>query len=324
MTDIYIISGFLGAGKTTLIKTMVRSAFRNKEIVVIENDFGEAGIDAGLLRECNLAVTSLSDGCICCSLTGDFEKAIERVVKEYAPEAVLVEPSGVGKLSDIIKICFKQEDKGCLHLKKAITVVDVRSFDKYRKNYGEFFEDQIAYADLIMLSHQEEAAEEIRTVGAKLRELNPEARIEADFWESIPASVFRQGLRNSSIFRLEMETAVAMKPVRIRKSREQSKKAGFIRRHFAGEVFASVTIEWKEPLTEEQLQKKVMHVAAYAEGEILRGKGIVASGGRGLVFHYLPDYLSSEPVNTAGNQVCFTGTGLNEKQIRMLFSEETV
>ena len=156
MTDIYIISGFLGAGKTTLIKTMVRSAFRNKEIVVIENDFGEAGIDAGLLRECNLAVTSLSDGCICCSLTGDFEKAIERVVKEYAPEAVLVEPSGVGKLSDIIKICFKQEDKGCLHLKKAITVVDVRSFDKYRKNYGEFFEDQIAYADLIMLSHQEE------------------------------------------------------------------------------------------------------------------------------------------------------------------------
>ena len=113
MTDIYIISGFLGAGKTTLIKTMVRSAFRNKEIVVIENDFGEAGIDAGLLRECNLAVTSLSDGCICCSLTGDFEKAIERVVKEYAPEAVLVEPSGVGKLSDIIKICFKQEDKGC-------------------------------------------------------------------------------------------------------------------------------------------------------------------------------------------------------------------
>ena len=106
-----------------------------------------------------------------CGLTGDFEKAIERVVKEYAPEAVLVEPSGVGKLSDIIKICFKQEDKGCLHLKKAITVVDVRSFDKYRKNYGEFFEDQIAYADLIMLSHQEEAAEEIRTVGAKLREL---------------------------------------------------------------------------------------------------------------------------------------------------------
>ncbi len=98
MTDIYIISGFLGAGKTTLIKTMVRSAFRNKEIVVIENDFGEAGIDAGLLRECNLAVTSLVTAALICSLTGDFEKAIERVVKEYAPEAVFSGAVGRGKI----------------------------------------------------------------------------------------------------------------------------------------------------------------------------------------------------------------------------------
>lgn len=118
MTDVYVISGFLGAGKTTLIKTMVRSALRNKKIVVIENDFGEAGIDAGLLKECSLAVTGLSDGCICCSLAGDFEKAMERILKDYAPDAVLVEPSGVGRLSDIIKICLKQEDRGLIHLKK--------------------------------------------------------------------------------------------------------------------------------------------------------------------------------------------------------------
>ena len=191
MTDVYVISGFLGAGKTTLIKTMVRSALRNKKIVVIENDFGEAGIDAGLLKECSLAVTGLSDGCICCSLAGDFEKAMERILKDYAPDAVLVEPSGVGRLSDIIKICLKQEDRGLIHLKKTITVVDIRSFDKYRKNYGEFFEDQIAYADLILLSRQEEDVHEIQPVKAKLRKLNPEARIEADFWESIPASVVR-------------------------------------------------------------------------------------------------------------------------------------
>ena len=128
MTDVYVISGFLGAGKTTLIKTMVRSAFKNKKLVVIENDFGEAGIDAGLLKECNLAVTSLSDGCICCSLTGDFEKAMERILKDYIPDAVLVEPSGVGRLSDLIKICLKQEDRGLIHLKRTITVVDIRSF----------------------------------------------------------------------------------------------------------------------------------------------------------------------------------------------------
>ena len=164
-----------------------------------------------------------------------------------------MEPSGVGKLSDIIVSCLKQEDRGLLHLKKAITVVDIRSFDKYRKNYGEFFEDQIIYADLILLSHQEEDARAIQPVQAKIREMNPEARIEADFWESIPASVFRFGPRNSKIFRLEMEAAVSMKPVRIRSPRELSGKAGFIRRHFAREVFSSVTIEWKGALTEEQL-----------------------------------------------------------------------
>ena len=323
MTDVYVISGFLGAGKTTLIKTMVRSAFKNKKLVVIENDFGEAGIDAGLLKECSLAVTGLSDGCICCSLTGDFEKAMERILKDYIPDAVLVEPSGVGRLSDLIKICLKQEDRGLIHLKRTITVVDIRSFDKYRKNYGEFFEDQIAYADLILLSRQEEDVHEIQPVKAKLRKLNPEARIEADFWESIPASVFRYGPRNSGIFRLEMETAVSMKPVRIRSPREPSGKAGFIRRHFAREVFSSVTIEWKEPITEEPLRKRVLRVVKHAEGEILRGKGIVTDGRRGLVFHYLPGSLSIEPVNIVGNQVCFIGTGLDEQQIRTLFREET-
>ncbi|MCD8169889.1 MAG: GTP-binding protein, partial [Clostridiales bacterium] len=225
---------------------------------------------------------------------------------------------------DIIKICFKQEDRGCLHLKKTMTVVDIRSFDKYRKNYGEFFEDQITYADLILLSHQEEEPQKIQSVRDKIEEMNPEARIEADFWESIPASVFRHGPRNSSIFKLELETAVSMKPVKIRGLREQSGKAGFIRRHFAREVFSSVTIEWERPLTEKQLRKKVLRVVKQAEGEILRGKGIVPDGLQGLVFHYLPGSLSIEPVTAAGNQVCFIGTGLDEQQIRTLFSEETI
>ena len=248
---------------------------------------------------------------------------MERILKDYAPDAVLVEPSGVGRLSDIIKICLKQEDRGLIHLKKTITVVDIRSFDKYRKNYGGFFEDQIAYADLILLSHQEEGGQEIQSVKIKIQEMNPEARVEADFWESIPASVFRYGPRNSSIFKLEMEAAVSMKPVRIRSCREPSRRTGFIRRHFAGDVFSSVTIEWKEPITEERLGKKILHVVKHAEGEILRGKGIVADGCRGLVFHYLPGSLSIEPANIVGNQVCFIGTGLDEQQIHTLFREET-
>lgn len=323
MTDIYIISGFLGAGKTTLIKTMVRSVFRDKEVVVIENDFGEAGIDAGLLRECNLTVTSLSAGCICCSLTGDFEKAVERILKDYAPDAIIVEPSGVGKLSDIAKICLKQEDEGRLHLKRTITVADIRSFDKYQKNYGEFFEDQIAYADLILLSHQEECPDKITYIENKIRQINPEARIEAGFWDSISPAVFRQGPRGSKIFKLELEAAVSMRPVKIRGSlrKNNDQKMGFLSRHFARDVFSAVTLEWKEPLSEDQLRKRVLHVVEHADGVILRGKGIVANGSHGLIFHFVPGSLNIEPANAAGNQVCFIGTGLDDRQIRTLFSE---
>ncbi len=322
MTDIYIVSGFLGAGKTTLIKTIVQSVFRNKEIVVIENDFGEAGIDAGLLRECNLTVTSLSAGCICCSLVGDFEKALDRILKDYAPDAILIEPSGVGKLSDIIKICLRKEDEGKLHLKKAITVVDIRSFDKYLKNYGEFFIDQIAYADLILLSHQEDCLDKIGYTEDKIQEINPEARIEADFWDSISADVFRNGPRNSNIFKLEIEEAKSIKPVRIRGSvrKEGDTKMSFFHRHFARDVFSAVTLEWKGPLSEDLLRKKVLHVVKNADGEILRGKGVVASDANGLIFHFVSGSLSIEPANTAGDQVCFIGTGLDEQQIRTLFA----
>lgn len=323
MTDIYIISGFLGAGKTTLIKTMVRSAFKGREVVVVENDFGEAGIDAGLLRECSLTVTSLSAGCICCSLNGDFERAVEQILKDYAPAAIFVEPSGVGKLSDVIKSCLKLEDAGKLCLKKAITVIDIRSFDKYRENYGEFFEDQIAYADLILLSHQEESLYKIQTIEKKIQEINQEAKIEADFWDSIPVSVFRNGPRNSSIFKLELAEAVSMKPVRVRggsHGRGEEKK-GFFRRHFAGDVFSSVTLECNGVLSEAELRKRVRQVVEHGSGDILRGKGIVSDGVHGLIFHYLPGSLNIEPASIEGNQVCFIGTGLDEQQIRTLFGE---
>lgn len=334
MTDIYVVSGFLGAGKTTLIQSMVRSVFKDKKIVVIENDFGDAGIDAGILRECSLTVKSLSAGCICCSLTGDFEKALEQSVKDYKPEVIIVEPSGVGKLSDIVKACFRQEDEGRLHLKRAITVVDVRFFDKYWKNYGEFFEDQIAYADLILLSHQEQGAKEVKHTQERIREINPEARIEEGFWDSIPPAVFRYGPRNSELVKLDITRDFAMKPVRIHTGtdrgleRSVSKsdgkdggRIGFFRRRFAKEVFSSVTLDWDEPMSEADLRKRVLCVVKHANGSILRGKGIVACEGHGLVFHFTPESLSIEPVGAPGNQVCFIGAGLDGDQIKALFRE---
>ena len=314
MTNIYLISGFLGAGKTTLIKTMVRSVFRDKKIVVIENDFGEAGIDTGLLRECNLTVTSLNAGCICCTLTGDFEKALERIRKDYAPEIILVEPSGVGKLSGIARLCMKLENTGEFYLRRTITVVDIRFFDKYLKNYGAFYKDQIVCADLILLSHQEEGSREICYAEKAIREINQEARIEADFWDSIPSAVFLDGPRGSAL----------MKPVRMKRGlrRRDGRTKGFFSLPFAGEVFSSVTIDCGEPLSEEMLQRKVLHVVKQADGEILRGKGIVKSSSGNLVFHFTPGSLLIEPVNMKGNQLCFIGTGLDGQQIRALFNGE--
>ena len=324
MTNIYLISGFLGAGKTTLIKTMVRSVFRDKKIVVIENDFGEAGIDTGILRECNLTVTSLNAGCICCTLTGDFEKALERIRKDYAPEIILVEPSGVGKLSGIARLCMKLENTGEFYLRRTITVVDIRFFDKYLKNYGAFYKDQIVCADLILLSHQEEGSREICYAEKAIREINQEARIEADFWDSIPSGVFLDGPRGSALLKLEMEEALSMKPVRMKRGlrRRDGRTKGFFSLPFAGEVFSSVTIDCGEPLSEEMLQRKVLHVVKQADGEILRGKGIVKSSSGNLVFHFTPGSLLIEPVNMEGNQLCFIGTGLDGQQIRALFNGE--
>ena len=303
---------------------MVRSVFRDKKIVVIENDFGEAGIDTGILRECNLTVTSLNAGCICCTLTGDFEKALERIRKDYAPEIILVEPSGVGKLSGIARLCMKLENTGEFYLRRTITVVDIRFFDKYLKNYGAFYKDQIVCADLILLSHQEEGSREICYAEKAIREINQEARIEADFWDSIPSAVFLDGPRGSALLKLEMEEALSMKPVRMKRGlrRRDGRTKGFFSLPFAGEVFSSVTIDCGESLSEEMLQRKVLHVVKQADGEILRGKGIVKSSSGNLVFHFTPGSLLIEPVNMEGNQLCFIGTGLDGQQIRALFNGE--
>lgn len=317
MTDVYIISGFLGAGKTTLIQTMVKRVFQNQKIVVIENDFGEAGIDAGLLSECHFTVTSLSAGCICCSMSGDFEKAVKRVVKEYEPQVIIVEPSGVGKLSDVIKSCCKQREE--VRLKRCITVVDVTKFDKYKENFGEFFSNQILYADLILLSHQEE---KVREAVEKIREINEEARIETRFWDSIPEEIFLEGERVSEAKKLETETCMDKMPFHLISHRGNGRKKEYPRFPFADKIFKSVTIECRECFTEEQLRKRLGRVIQNADGVILRGKGILESPEGNLLFHYIPGNLKVESCKAKGNSLCFIGTGLKEQQIKMMFERE--
>ena len=159
MTKIDIFSGFLGAGKTTLIKKMIEQAYKGEKLVLIENEFGEIGIDGGFLAEAGIQINEMNSGCICCSLVGDFGKALEKVLSEYHPDRILIEPSGVGKLSDIIKAVQSIGAEDVL-LNGFTTVADVKKCKMYMKNFGEFFNDQIGNAGCIVLSHTQSASDE--------------------------------------------------------------------------------------------------------------------------------------------------------------------
>ena len=176
MTKIDIISGFLGAGKTTLIKKLLSEAFTGEQVVLIENEFGEIGIDGGFLKESGIEIREMNSGCICCSLVGDFGKSLREVVDTYHPDRILIEPSGVGKLSDVIKAVQDVQAEIDAELNSFTTVVDVTKCRIYRKNFGEFFSNQIEYAGAVILSRTDKAKpEKIEESVALLRELNDKA-----------------------------------------------------------------------------------------------------------------------------------------------------
>ena len=176
MTKIDIISGFLGAGKTTLIKKLLSEALTGEQVVLIENEFGEIGIDGGFLKESGIEIREMNSGCICCSLVGDFGKSLREVVDTYHPDRILIEPSGVGKLSDVIKAVQDVQDEIDAELNSFTTVVDVTKCRIYRKNFGEFFSNQIEYAGAVILSRTDKAKpEKVEEAVALLRELNDKA-----------------------------------------------------------------------------------------------------------------------------------------------------
>ena len=188
MTKIDIFSGFLGAGKTTLIKKLLKEAYAGEKLVLIENEFGEIGIDGGFMQDAGIEVTEMNSGCICCSLVGDFGKALQKVLDEYHPDRILIEPSGVGKLSDIIRAVQNIGSDEVL-LNGFTTVADVKKCKMYMKNFGEFFNDQIKNAGCIVLSHTQNANDEkIAETVALLREKNSTATIVTTPWDILDGS----------------------------------------------------------------------------------------------------------------------------------------
>ena len=205
MTKIDIFSGFLGAGKTTLIKKLITEAFAGQQVVLIENEFGEIGIDGGFLKESGIQINELNAGCICCSLVGDFRTALQQVVEQYHPDRIVIEPSGVGKLSDVTRAVEGVAEHLDVKLNSFVTVADVNKVKMYMKNFGEFYDDQISHASCILLSRTQTASEEkIAAAVAMLREKNPTATIVTTAWDHLTGEQILKAMSTKDDFKAEL------------------------------------------------------------------------------------------------------------------------
>ncbi|MEE3392078.1 MAG: CobW family GTP-binding protein [Lachnospiraceae bacterium] len=223
MAKIDIISGFLGAGKTTLIKKLVAESFKGEKLVIIENEFGEIGIDGGFLKDSGIQITEMNSGCICCSLVGDFGKALRQVMDQYSPDRIIIEPSGVGKLSDVIKAVKRVGDD--VDINSTTTVVDVKKCKMYMKNYGEFYENQIESAGTVVLSRTQMVSDDkLKAVLDIIREHNSEASIITTPWDDITGDKILEAMEKVNTLQSELEAAANFDYEADEKEAEEHKK----------------------------------------------------------------------------------------------------
>lgn len=205
MTKIDVFSGFLGAGKTTLIKKLIKEAYAGEKVVLIENEFGEIGVDGGFLKDAGVNITEMNSGCICCSLVGDFAKALKEVEAKYQPDRIIIEPSGVGKLSDVIRAVERANvDNGVLNAFCA--VVDANKCKMYMRNFGEFFIDQVANASCVVLSHTTGISEEkLHTCLEMLKEVNPDANYVTAEWDKLDGKTILSAMEKKDCLEAELK-----------------------------------------------------------------------------------------------------------------------
>ncbi len=209
MTKIDIISGFLGAGKTTLIKKLIAEVFRGQQIVLIENEFGEIGIDGGFLKDAGINITEMNSGCICCSLVGDFGQALRKVEEQFHPDRILIEPSGVGKLSDVRRAVENVAKDVDMKVNSLTTVVDAKKVNMYMKNFGEFYNNQVESAGTIVLSRtQEISGDKLNEVVAMLKEKNPKAAFITTAWDQISGQQILAAMEKSVDLAAELMASV--------------------------------------------------------------------------------------------------------------------
>ena len=335
MTKIDIYSGFLGAGKTTLIKKMISESYAGQKLVLIENEFGEIGIDGGFLEDAGINITEMNSGCICCSLVGDFGKALTQVITEYAPDRIVIEPSGVGKLSDVIaaveKVTNEEVVLGC-----AVAVVDAGKVKVYMKNFGEFYNNQIETAGTIILSRTDLVPQQkLDTAVALIREHNSEATIVTTPWGDLTGAQLMdamEGKAKVSATLVEMENehhhhhedghgCCGHHDHEHHHHDGEHCCCGHHHDHHADEVFSSWGVETHKKFTEADIQKALAALDSGDLGMVLRAKGIVAgSDGNWLHFDFVPGEMNVRNGSAAvTGKLCVIGSKLDEAGIANLF-----
>ena len=332
MTKVDIISGFLGAGKTTFIKKLIDQVFTGEKLVLIENEFGEIGIDGGFLKDAGIEITEMNSGCICCTLVGDFSKALQKVLAEYQPDRVIIEPSGVGKLSDIVRAIEDVKKDAEIEIDGRITVVDGKKAKLYLKNFGEFFEDQVKHASTIVVSRTQMMTDEkVEECIHMLRDENADAAIISTPWEQLSKDAIWHALEHGAEIEglLEEEhdhhhdhEECCEHDHHHHDHEECCEHDHHHHHHHADEVFTSWGKETAHKYTEEELDflvKALSETDSY--GTILRSKGIVPmTDGTWKQFDLVPEeYEVRDGQADYTGRICVIGTDLKEDELLKLF-----
>ena len=352
MTKIDIFSGFLGAGKTTLIKKLIAEAYTGEQLVLIENEFGEIGIDGGFLQEAGINITEMNSGCICCSLVGDFGKALRQVMDTYHPDRILIEPSGVGKLSDVIRAVQNLEMHDVV-LNGFTTVVDATKAKMYMRNFGEFFNNQVEHASAIILSRTAGMSQEkLDACVALLREKNPTATIVTTPWDELDGKQLLAAMERRDTLAAALEELAEEQEHEHHHHDDDECGCGchdhdhehehhhhhdedddecgcgchehdhhHHHHHHADEVFTSWGKETAHPYGKQELAAALEALDTGDYGQVLRAKGIVAgTDGKWLHFDYVPGEVEIRN-GAAGvtGRLCVIGSKLDEKALAALF-----
>ena len=350
--EIYIVSGFLGAGKTTLIQKLLKEAFQGDKVVLIENDFGEISVDAALLKEGGVEVTEINSGCICCSLSGDFVKALREVLTRFQPEKIIIEPSGVGKLSDIVRACTEPSLRELAQVRTKITVADAKRCQMYLDNFGEFFEDQIQNADVVLLSRTEKFPDRADDARRLVKSLNARAAVLSKPWDQtgaeeilFPGQAFPAHTEHAAHEHESCGHAHAGHAHEGHShdghehdvhSHEEHGHDGCCQGehahdghcgheghdHTAEEAFDTVTIRTSRVFSRGELKVRAADLEYGVHGTVLRAKGILRTADGAVNLQYLPGDLKLTPCGAKAGMLCVIGRDLDRRELCRLFDGE--